>query len=258
MEILRTEYIEKVHLADGRSRNVLLFTEQSIDEITLLFAKRKAEKVTQIQTNVISLSFKSAIKADQIKIDHFLLYSSFKKNDDLVLNEDDKRNKFYINHLKKIFDDAGINVAELKNLSKEQFFKHYPQEFLSQKMITVINTWYTNAMYKELDKQFENINWKPFQQTILDICNKPADERAIYIIEDVDKRKNNTLIKSGNIGKSFICNKLDLDYNVIIADGKKDNIFNQIKTQMDKGNIPNVIILDVPRQGKDYINYGAL
>ena len=79
MEILRTEYIEKVHLADGRSRNVLLFTEQSIDEITLLFAKRKAEKVTQIQTNVISLSFKSAIKADQIKIENFLLYSSFKK-----------------------------------------------------------------------------------------------------------------------------------------------------------------------------------
>jgi len=100
-------------------------------------------------------------------------------------------------------------------------------------MINAVNDYYTKTMYEDMKKDFENTTWKPFQQTIIDICKNKADIRAIYIVEDVDKIKNGIKINSGNIGKSHVCDKLDLDYNVIIADGKKDNIFNQIKTQMD-------------------------
>ena len=41
----------------------------------------------------------------------------------------------------------------------------------------------------------------------------------LYIIED----------EGGHNGKSTLCKYLDLVYNVLLADGKKDNIFNQLK-----------------------------
>ena len=47
-------------------------------------------------------------------------------------------------------------------------------------------------------------------------------------------------------------------YNVLLADGKKDSIFNQLKTMMDTGDTPNIVILDIPRDNAEYLQYGTL
>lgn len=260
LELLKIEYLEKVNIINNKSRNAILFTDLSKEDVMKTFSKRKVDLIQVLEENVISIKFSSAIEPKTLNalFQYCILYSSFKKNENVAINENDKRDKYYNNYMKKVFEDNGIDVNELQKLTKQQFYDFYPQETLSQKFIGLVNAYYTKKMLNDMKHDFDDVEWHPFQKSILNICKNKPDKRAIYIIEDVDKIKNGEILKSGNIGKSYVCDKLDLDYNVIIADGKKDNIFNQIKTHMDKGNMPNVIILDIPRQGKDYINYGAL
>lgn len=99
-----------------------------------------------------------------------------------------------------------------------------------------------------IKKQYENVIWKDWQSNLINIANTKADSRTIYSIVDFE----------GNKGKSFLALYLDLHYNCIIADGKKDNIFNQIKISMDNNIAPKLILLDIPRQGENYLNYGVI
>ena len=57
-------------------------------------------------------------------------------------------------------------------------------------MINAVNDYYTKTMYEDMKSDFEDTTWKPFQQTILNICKNKADTRIFYIIEDIDKIKN--------------------------------------------------------------------
>jgi len=259
-EILKNEYLEKVNISKNKSRNILLFTDKSVEDIKNTYSKRKIILIEEKNRYVISIKFESAITQSTLNknFEYNILYSTFKQNENVEVNTDTRRHFHHMNFLKKLFDNNNIDINELKLLSKEQFYHFYRPVSLSPKMICAVNDYYHDKMIEEMKEDFEGITWRPFQQTILDICKGKADARAIYIIEDVDTVKNGVIKRSGNIGKSHVCDKLDLDYNVIIADGKKDNIFNQIKCHQEKGLNPNVIILDIPRQGKDYINYGAL
>ncbi len=97
-------------------------------------------------------------------------------------------------------------------------------------------------------KQYETVKWHKWQQQVLKTISASPDARAInWLYEGI-----------GNIGKSFLAKYIVLRYNAIIADGKKDNVFNQIKTAMDAGIEPKIIILDIPRHNIDYVNYGAI
>ena len=259
-ENLKNEYLEKINLANNKSRNILIFTDKTKEEIKNSFKKKRINGIEEKEKYVISIKFENAIAESSLQknFQHYIIFTSFKQNENVIINDDDKRNKFYINVLKKAFDDIGINVDELDKLTSDEFYRNYPPECLNSKIINMINAYYLREMKDYMEKKHENTKWKPFQQTILNKCKEEPEDRPIYIIEDVDKIKNGIKIDSGGIGKSKICDKIVLEYNTIIADGKKDNIFNQIKNLQDKGIYPKVIILDVPRQGKDYILYGVL
>lgn len=98
---------------------------------------------------------------------------------------------------------------------------------------------------------YKNVIWKKWQQDIINIVNSEPDDRTINWFYE----------PTGNVGKSFLCKYLCLKYSCIIADGKKNDIFNQIKTWLDcheDNEDPKIIICDVPRHNLDYINYGAL
>lgn len=101
---------------------------------------------------------------------------------------------------------------------------------------------------KKLLKKYEKIEWKEWQQQILNIIKEEPDERIINVVVD----------EIGNKGKSFLCKYIYLTNECIIADGKKDNIFNQIKTKLDEEKEFKIILLDIPRHNKDYINYGCI
>lgn len=99
-----------------------------------------------------------------------------------------------------------------------------------------------------LKEEYTDVVWKPWQQQIIDDLKIKADSRKIlWYWEEI-----------GNIGKSYLVKYLALTQDVIIAEGKKDNIFNQINNLYIKGIQPRLIILDIPRSSLDYINYSAI
>lgn len=101
-----------------------------------------------------------------------------------------------------------------------------------------------------LKKEYGDIVWKPWQQNIIDILDGKPDSRTIHWVYE----------RVGNVGKSFLCKYLCLTRDVILCDGKKDNIFNQVKAFIDEhpDKDPSIILLDIPRSCKDFVNYGVI
>lgn len=103
---------------------------------------------------------------------------------------------------------------------------------------------------KEALKKYFNTEWKPWQADLIEYLekNEPNARTINWYYE-----------QEGNKGKSYLAKYLYLIYNTIIADGKKDNIFHQIKTMITEENIePELVILDIPRCNEGYVNYGAI
>lgn len=98
-------------------------------------------------------------------------------------------------------------------------------------------------------KKYANVVWKDWQKEIIDIVEGPPDDRTIYWVWEPE----------GGAGKSFLCKYLGIKYDAIIGNGKKNDVFNQVKTYIDeKKKCPSLVILDVPRSDIDYFNYGVL
>lgn len=100
-----------------------------------------------------------------------------------------------------------------------------------------------------LEKEYNNVIWKEWQQKILDLIKTEPDKRKINWFYDYD----------GNIGKSYLYKYISLiNKGVIICDGKKDNVFNQINTLITELIEPEIIIMDIPRYNLEFINYGTI
>jgi len=102
---------------------------------------------------------------------------------------------------------------------------------------------------QEMLDRYVGIVWKPWQQTVLDKLNGEPDSRTINWICDWN----------GNSGKSYLTKYLALTRELIIADGKKDNIFNQVNRKLNEEEKEfQLVVLDIPRSGEGYVNYGVL
>lgn len=104
-----------------------------------------------------------------------------------------------------------------------------------------------------LEQEYKNVVWKPYQDDILKLLGDKPDSRKINWYWE----------ENGNVGKSFLCKYIALKYdNVIISEGKKDNVYNQILSLYNSENYiiekPIICILDISRHNQDYINYGCL
>lgn len=100
-------------------------------------------------------------------------------------------------------------------------------------------------------KYYNEAIWRDWQKEMIEIAESPPDDRKIHWFWET----------AGNIGKSFAAKYLYMKWDAIVADGKKENVFNQVKLWLDthpESEHPKLVILDVPRYNKDFINYGAL
>lgn len=156
------------------------------------------------------------------------------------------KNQIYFSSLKKTCPKWHLEKAKgnrEKNLlycSKDGNFEtNFKHAILFQKQIE-------NDIIKD---EYNNVKWHKWQSDILKLLDKKPDSRTINVYLD----------RIGNIGKSYLCKYIVIKYKgVVICDGKKDNIFNQIKTMMDDCIEPKIVIIDVPRSNKDFINYAAI
>lgn len=110
-------------------------------------------------------------------------------------------------------------------------------------------TFQEKIVEKILKNEYNNITWKTWQKNILDMLEKEPDNRQINFIVD----------EEGNKGKSFLCKYIVMKFkDVIICDGKKDNVFHQVFKKMENEVEPKIILLDVPRTNLEYLNYGVI
>lgn len=99
--------------------------------------------------------------------------------------------------------------------------------------------------------EYENIEWYDWQKKIIALHDEPADNRKIIWITDY----------VGNRGKSFLTRYMVVKHNIVLADGKKADIFHQIAKRLedvDNEVCFDMVILDIPRHNQEFINYGLL
>lgn len=147
-----------------------------------------------------------------------------------------------INNRLHIEKTIGTRIQNIKYCNKEN---NYISNFTDREESGLsFREYLKNKTLK--DMKFEAKEW---QQEIIDKIDKEeSDNRKIYWYWD----------RNGNTGKSYICKYLVSKYNAIIADGKKDNVFNQVNISIENEIIPKIILLDIPRHNIEYINYGVL
>lgn len=98
--------------------------------------------------------------------------------------------------------------------------------------------------------EYADVSWKYWQQSILDLCESdtPSNRFIHWFWEP-----------NGNTGKSYLAKYICLRFRgVIIAEGKSNDVFNQIKTMLDNLERPRIVILDIPRSSQEYLNYSMM
>lgn len=101
-----------------------------------------------------------------------------------------------------------------------------------------------------MKKHYGNVEFKPWQQKIIDIVETPlGDNRSIYwFYEDV-----------GNVGKSWFSKYLYCKYDCVLGGGKSSDILNGIKIYMEnEEKDPRLMIMDIPRSVGEYVSYQIL
>ena len=149
------------------------------------------------------------------------------------------KNKKSLKQMKTIIPKAHFEHA--KGSKQENYL------YCSKERILICST---HSVKDELLKEYINVEWKPWQQTAINLIETGDNARAINWFYD----------EGGNTGKSFLAKYLYLTYDAIICDGKKDNVCNQIKMWMDTNprQSPKVVLLDIPRYCQEWINYGMI
>lgn len=146
------------------------------------------------------------------------------------------KNDFPKIHFEKSKDTPSRIKSNLKYCSKDGNFVTNMDIKLTPKQLVLKN-------------EYKDVVWRIWQESILNLIEQEPEPRVIYWFYD----------KPGLTGKSFIAKYICCKYNVIMGDGKKADVYNQVAKHIeahDEG--PKVIIIDIPRDNKDYINYGAI
>lgn len=102
-----------------------------------------------------------------------------------------------------------------------------------------------------LEIEYKDVTWKPWQKKIIEILEGPINKREIHWFWE----------NTGNVGKSYIAKYVCLRWNVIMASGKTNDIFNQLLEWREINpeilQFP-IIIIDNPRSEFNHINYAAI
>jgi hypothetical protein len=85
----------------------------------------------------------------------------------------------------------------------------------------------------------------PWQKKISDLCKTEPDDRTINWLWE----------QTGNVGKSALVRHLCIMHGALLVSGKAADIKYQIANARE---VPEIIIWDIPRTARNYVNYCAL
>jgi hypothetical protein len=98
---------------------------------------------------------------------------------------------------------------------------------------------------------YNEVSWKDWQDELIRLHDQPPHPRAIHWFVD----------RIGNSGKTFVTKFLYLKHGVLVANGKKADVFHQIAKRYEDEENENpfrMAILDIPRHQSEFTNYGLL
>lgn len=205
---------------------------------------KKYRRWTITINNYQSDDRKEIIKIIGTKTQYILAHETGEKGTPHIQGYIEFKNPRTFSGMQKLFPRAHIEVAKG---NKKDNFKYCSKD---GDYLTNINLeTFKQRVINSILKKYENITWKPWQTKVLNlIAENGEDTRTINWFWE----------QKGNTGKSFICKYIACKYDVVICEGKKNDIFNQVNIMLEAEKLPKVVILDIPRTNINYINYGAI
>lgn len=94
---------------------------------------------------------------------------------------------------------------------------------------------------------YADVQWKSWQTSVMEFLSDQSTRTIFWVYEP-----------TGNVGKSFLAKYLSCEPGTIICQGKAGDIFNQVNACISEGNLPKVVLCDIPRVTIDYVSYNAL
>lgn len=133
--------------------------------------------------------------------------------------------------------------------SAEQNLKYCSKDGVYEEKGCVKKKTQQELIKEEMLEEYNNTEWRPWQKKVMEIVENNNNDRKINWIYD----------PVGNNGKSYLRRYLCLTNEAILADGKKDNIFNAFKVKcIDEDKRVNLCVMDIPRQNERFVNYGTI
>lgn len=100
-----------------------------------------------------------------------------------------------------------------------------------------------------IEKEYKEVKWKFWQQCVLALLETEPHNRHIYWMYE----------ETGNTGKSYLAKYLACTYELILGEGKRLDVYNQVLSFIkEKEKSPKIIILDIPRDSMEYVNYASI
>lgn len=112
----------------------------------------------------------------------------------------------------------------------------------------IVKKWTLEEMKDMVRAEYKDVEWKPWQQDVIDLIAQDTSSRTIYWIFEAE----------GNTGKSFLTKYLVLESSAILCQGKSSDILHAVAKAVDAGVLPRLILFDVPRVSADFISFQAI
>lgn len=157
------------------------------------------------------------------------------------------KNAIMFSTLKKIMPTAHLEKAK-GSTQDNLIYCSKEGDFVTNITIPDGRTFREKLRDMVIEEEYKDVEWKDWQKDVIDHIDGTPDGRTILWLYE----------EEGNVGKSYLAKYLAMKEGTIICDGKKDNIFNQVNTMIDKEVLPKVVLLDIPRSLRECINYGAI
>lgn len=107
---------------------------------------------------------------------------------------------------------------------------------------------FTNMKIERKPKILSYSELRPWQKTIVNICDEEPDNRTIYWIYD----------EEGGKGKTELCKYIAHNYNATLVNGStRDSIFGLTHHKENTGLYPDIILWNLPRSQKG-VSYSAI